>query len=86
LDVLTKYVVDEGLSAKLRELRHEFFSKTDFKTVEGKFLTHRMLDDVANSIRGEITKHADKLKVLKKGQEMNRENMTKLKDQVDKCI
>ena len=45
-----------------------------------------MLDDVANSIRGDVTKHADKLKILKKGQDMNRENMTKLKDQVEKCV
>ena len=45
-----------------------------------------MLDDVANGIKAEVTKHAEKLKVLKKGQDLTRENMNKLKDGMDKCV
>ena len=32
LDAITKHVMSEGFNKKLKEMRAEFFSKTDFQT------------------------------------------------------
>ena len=54
LDGITKYVVSEGFGKKLRELRAEFFSKTDFQTQSMKFTSTTELDKVKKDITSQI--------------------------------
>ena len=40
LDALTNYVLNQGFSSKMRELRSDFYSKADFKIASKEFATH----------------------------------------------
>jgi len=54
LDVITKHVVTEGLSEKLRLLRGEFYSKSDFRTAELRFVDLTKFDAARNGLEEKI--------------------------------
>ena len=45
LDKISKYVINEGFAAKIRELRDEFLAKADFKLQSMHFVKTQELDD-----------------------------------------
>ena len=58
LDTITAHVVTRGFSAKVRELRSEFFSKHDFQLAAEKFVKPAELDKLKKDMEQRL--HAQK--------------------------